>query len=159
MPWIFTQTKGWWALVNVHESPWIFPIMLEWHTQKFMKIPGNFIKIPNVILSSRIFTNVHEISKIFMKNSPKFHNVSSTFMNFNEDSWTFSPGFNHHDSMVVIRSDLHWRSWVLHKHGTLRHMKWTPALYYIVSQANVALLLHLHYFLQGSSRLEVMQPG
>ena len=97
-----------------------------------------FMKIPYVILTSRIFMNVHEISWIFMKRSPKFQQVLSTFMNFHEDSWTFSP----ETSCGPLRSQL------------LQHFgwRWTKRVFRVGSNeilwaplANLSLIVHLLY--------------
>ena len=51
------QTKGWWALVNVHKSSWIF-LILKWHTKMSTKIHENSLFVSSI--------DINQLSWIFM---------------------------------------------------------------------------------------------
>ena len=76
-----TQTKGWWALVNVHEGSRIF-LMLKWHTKNLTKIYENslkfhkkFTKNPENSRCHFNIKNLHEFSWKSHQYFTKFHQL------------------------------------------------------------------------------------
>ena len=118
-----TQTKGWWALVNVHKSSWIF-LMLKWHTKKFTKIHEKslkfhkkFTKIHEIPQCHFNIKNLHECSWNFMNFHEKFTKIIQSFIHFHEFSWRFMKIF----ALSMKCTEILLRPWLIELYTVLEN--------------------------------------